>query len=97
MEELAREINKLIKNSDVYKRYLSCKSSVENDEELNALKIKLEELKKDNCKHKNECLINQYYELEKEYKNNVLVKEYDSVKKEVYELLASVSDILSFK
>ena len=97
MDNIAKEINELIKNSDVYNNYLICKRSVEGHQELNELKNKLDELKKSNCKNSSEELIDEYYIIEKKYKSHPLVKEYESSKKEVYELLMSVSDILSFK
>lgn len=96
MDNLAREINESIKASDLYNRYLICKSNVEKNEELKEFRNLLDSLKETNCKNKNEKLINEYYEIERKYKSHPIVKEYDSLKKEVYELLASVSDILSF-
>ena len=97
MHNLAQEINADIKNSNVYKRYLSCKELVENNEELKDLQCQMKLLKDKNCKQRDESLIDDYYILEKRYKSNVLVKEYEKSKNEVYELLKEISDILSFK
>jgi len=97
MDKIAKDINEGIKNSSVYRQYLICKSNVENNEYLNSLKVRMEELKSLNCKGKDEKFIDEYYELEKKYMNNILVKEYEDSKKEMYELLKDISDILSFK
>lgn len=97
MEDIAKEINDLIKNSELYNNYLICKKNLEQNRELIELENRLENLKKKNCKNKNEDLINEYYLLEQKYKGHPLVKEFENLKKDVYELLVSVSDILSFK
>lgn len=97
MEKLAKEINESIKDSDVYKRYLICKKELDNNEEICLLRNKMDKLKKENCNKKEDSLINEYYDLEKEYKNHLLVKEYERLKSEVYDLLLEVCDILWFK
>lgn len=97
MEEIAGEINRLIKNCKLYKRYLECKNNVESNENLKKLQIKMKELKDVNCKSSNDDLIEEYYELEKIYMSNILVKEYESSKREIYNLLSEISDILSLK
>lgn len=97
MEVLAKEINELIKNSDLYKRYLIYKKNIEDNNDLKELENKMNELKKNNCKNKNQELTDDYYVLEKKYKNNPLVMEYENIKKDMYELLSSISDILTFK
>ena len=71
MEKLAKEINEDIKKTDIYKNYLICKKNVEYNEYLNGIKETLEKIKNTNCKVKNEDLISDYYELEKEYKSNI--------------------------
>ena len=38
MEDLAREINESIKDSEVYKKYLLCKDNIDNNQELCVLK-----------------------------------------------------------
>ena len=97
MEKLAKEINESIKESEVYKRYLICKNKMDNDDEVSFLINRMEELKKENCHNKEESLINEYYEMEAKYRNNLLVKEYERCKSEVYDLLLEVCDILWFK
>lgn len=97
MDEIAKEINDSIINSEVYKCYLTYKKKINKDSSLCELKNKMKEIKNKNCKDKNDKLVTEYYALEKEYKDNILVKEYESYKKEVYDLLSEVADILSFK
>ena len=97
MEKIAKEINESIKESEIYKRYLISKEKLDNNKELCLIRNKLELLKKENCRSKEEVLINEYYELEKKYKSHVLVKEYEKNKSDVYDLLLEVCDILWFK
>ncbi len=97
VKDIAKEINDSLKNSDVYTRYVICKKNIENNSELIYLRSKLKELKDKNCKLKDEALINEYYDLEKEYKNNILVKEYECAKEEMHSLLCDIGDILTFK
>ena len=93
----ANEINQMIKESAVYKRYLECKKLVEEDENLNYLLDKMKEIKDDNCRNKNDDLIEEYYELENEYYNSVIVKEYQRSKEELTSLLNDIADILYVK
>ncbi len=97
MEEVAEKINSLIKNSDAYKDYLKYKNIVESDEQLLELKNKLNSMKKKNCKNHDENLVNEYYELEKEYNNNILVKKYNESKENLTLILNDICDILEFK
>lgn len=97
MKEIANEINKSIKNSEVYLRYLKSKESISNNEYLVNLKNKMDLLKERNCKEKDDSLIDEYYKLESEYNNNILVKEYMKNKEELYFLLKEISDILCVK
>lgn len=97
MEDLAQKINLLIKDSVAYKEYIFYKKEVEENDELNYLKSKLESLKKKNCKDKNEEFIHDYKKIEKEYKSNVLVQKYEQAKEELVVLLEDICDILSFK
>ena len=97
MDEIAKEINKGIKESFVYKRYLFCKDNVESNQELLNKLNEMKCLKNINCKERKEELINKYYQLEKEYKNNILVKELEKAEEDLYSLLSDVSDILTFK
>ena len=60
------------------------------------LREKMEKIKRDNCKSRDEEKVKEYYRLEREYKDHILVKEYESSKEEIYDLLKEVSDILSF-
>ena len=97
MYNLAKEINESIKKSKIYEKYLICKEKVESDSNLCALKQKMKDLKDQNCRAKNDNLIEEYYNLEKLYKDNGLVKEYELCKKDVYDLLSEIGDILSLK
>ena len=95
MDELAQKINEEIKKSNIYKNYVSLKEKIENDSKLVVIKDKLESIKKETCKSRDNKLINEYYELEKEYKNNIIVKEYLKSKEELNDLLKDIVDILS--
>ena len=97
MENLAIKINECIKNSEIYKSYIKCKNSLESNAELVNIKNNMELLKKEICKDKNNNLTEEYYILEKKYKDNVLVKEYERCKAELSCLLSDISDILSLK
>ena len=95
MIDSAKIINKKIKESSVYELFVANKEKVENNIELKKLIDRMNELKNNNCKHKTEDYINEYYKLEKEYKNNILVKEFESSKRDLEDLLKDISDILS--
>lgn len=97
MEKLAKQINEMIKSSDVYKRYINSKEIIDNNSELVQLSSEMKRIKDINCKDKSEDLIDEYYKLENEYNSHILVKEYKKNKDEFYMLLKEVSDILSFK
>lgn len=97
MRKLANEINDLIKQSDVYKRYVVSKENIENNEYLKDLLEKMELSKMINCKDRKEEYISEYYELEKLYNNHILVKEYNKNKDDLMVLLQEVGDILTFK
>ncbi len=97
MEEIAEKINSLIKNSDAYKEYLKYKNIIESDEQLLELKNKLNSMKKKNCKNHDEKLVDEYYKLEKEYNNNILVKKYSESKENLSRILNDICDILSLK
>lgn len=97
MEDLVKSINEDIKNSFLYCRYLENKKKVENDPALMNLRGKMNEIKNLNCKNHNENLVNEYYDLEKEYYSSVIVKEYQKSKEELLSLLRDISDILSLK
>lgn len=97
MEDIAKKINESIKQSYIYKRYVLCKKNIDSNKELQLLKDKMKKIKDSNCRHNDKSLIEDYYLLEKEYMNNILVKEYEDSKAELYILLSDISDILSFK
>ena len=97
MDKTAHQINLLIKDNGIYQAYLSSKKRIENNVELNELQNRMKELKNQNCKWKNEDLIYEYYKLEKEYKSNILIKEYEVSKESIYSLFVEICDILSFK
>ena len=97
MNELAEIINDSIKRSNVFKMYVTSKENLENNDKLNDLKNRMDSLKKENCRSKNQQLIDEFYELEQEYNNHVLVRMHKSCVSELYSLLGDISDILSFK
>lgn len=97
MEKFAKSINNALKESSTYKHYLNCKKNVESNRALKKIKSKMEELKKKNCKSRDADLINEYYALERKYMESILVKEYESSKREMYCLLSEIGDILSLK
>lgn len=97
MEKVAKQINEMIKSSDVYVRYINSKELVDKSSDLVKLASEMKRVKDINCKVKNEDLIDEYYRLENEYNSHILVKEYKKNKDELYMLLKEVSDILSFK
>lgn len=97
MDKTAKEINEAIKNSAMYKRYLSSKENVNTNKFLVELKNQMQELKNLNCKNSNDELVKKYYELENEYYNHILVKEYKESSEEVFLLMRDISDILSLK
>ena len=97
MEEIAKIINEKIKESNVYKRYLESKKSLESNIHLSQLKEKMEILKKENCKCRNDTCVDAYYEVENEYLSNIIVKEYEMAKKDLNNLLVEICDILAVK
>lgn len=97
MEELASKINALIKESLTYKVYLEYKNKVEEDKSLKVLRDEMAHLKKELCKAKNDKLLGEYNELEKEYRSNAIVKEYEKSREKMENLLRNITDILSLK
>lgn len=95
MDELSNKINQEIKKSAIYNDYVKLKKTIENDSYLADIKKRLQELKNEVCRTKDNSLINEYYELEKEYKSNSLVKDYLAVKDELNCLLKDIANILS--
>ena len=95
MEKISAEINKKIKESELYKSYVFFKNVIEEDSYLMAKRNELECLKKDVCISKDEAIVDKYYELEKEYKSHYAVKEYFAVRDELNCLLKDIADILS--
>lgn len=95
MEELSKILNEKIKKSNLYKEYVFYKNQVDSSEMICKQKNELERLKKRICKEKKEEDIDLYYKLEKEYKSNLLVKEYLNIKEQLYDLLKDIVDILA--
>ena len=95
MENISLEINKRILDSDLYKKYIFLKKIIEEDDYLKDIKERMDILKKEICASKDDIKIDQYYELEKEYKNSVVVKEYLRIKEELNILFKDIVDILS--
>lgn len=97
MDKLAIEINNAIKDSFEYKQYLKAKENLNKNEHLLELKNKIQLIKNEVCKNSNDALIDEYYSLDKKYREHILVKEYEKCKEEVYLLISEISDILSVK
>lgn len=97
MEKIAQKINEEIKKSYVYQEYLRLNKLIESDDDLISIKKEMSALKGKICKGRDEQLLQEYYELEKQYKNNIMVKEYLRSKEELNDLLKDVVDILSVK
>lgn len=95
MENISLEINKRILDSDLYKKYIFLKKIIEEDDYLKDIKERMDILKKGICASKDDIKTDQYYELEKEYKNSVVVKEYLRIKEELNILFKDIVDILS--
>ena len=95
MEENANKINEEIKKSVVYKEYIYYKDCVKKSEYLMSLKVELDDLKKRICVNKDEKLLNEYYDKEKQYKNDLLIQEYINSKEQLNDLLKDIVDILS--
>ena len=97
MDKLANEINTAIKNSFEYKRYLKAKEKLNKNEYLLEIKNEIQLIKNEVCKKSNDDLIDEYYSLDKKYREHILVKEYDKCNEEVYLLISDICDILSLK
>jgi len=94
LNKLAKEINDLLLNNEEVKEYLSLKNDIENDEELNALKRRLDEIRKKVCKNK-DMDSSEYFELLDKYNGHLKIKRFNVLKKEINEYLTEISDILS--
>ena len=93
MNDIAKEINKMLLEDPTIKRYLSLKEEIENDENLVNIYKQLDILRKQICKDKSKDS-NEYYDLLENYRSDIRVKEYENLKKEVNEFLLNISEIL---
>ena len=96
MNDLAKEINRLLLSDESIKEYLILKEEIINDSKLSDIYNRLDSLRKDVCKNK-EKDSSEYYNLLEQYENDCRVKRYKVLKKEVEELFFDISDILSLK
>lgn len=96
MNDLAKEINRLLLSDESIKEYLILKEEIINDSKLSDIYNRLDCLRKDVCKNK-EKDSSEYYNLLEQYENDCRVKRYKVLKKEVEELFFDISDILSLK
>ena len=96
MNDLAKEINRLLLSDESIKEYLILKEEIVNDSKLSDIYSRLDSLRKDVCKNK-EKDSSEYYNLLEQYENDCRVKRYKVLKKEVEELFFDISDILSLK
>ena len=96
MRNLAKEINELLLANPVVCEYLSLKKQIEEDEELVKLYQSIDQLRKEVCRNK-EKDSDEYYLLLEKYNNDLRIKRFKFLKKDVEELLSQISDILSLK
>ena len=96
LNDLAKEINRLLLSDESIKEYLILKEEIINDSKLSDIYNRLDSLRKDVCKNK-EKDSSEYYNLLEQYENDCRVKRYKVLKKEVEELFYDISDILSLK
>ena len=97
MKEKAQKINSLIKESKEYQLYKNLKNKIDEDQHLKSLSDRMNSLKKVICKDRNDDLLKEYYDLEKEYKSNPLVADLESVQMDLNNLFKDIVDILSLK
>ena len=95
MEDISLIINNKIKENYVYIKYVELKKKIEEDKDLKSIEDRLNCLKNEVCKNKDNESLDEYYKLEKEYKNHTLVKEYLFYKEELNVLLKDIANILS--
>ena len=96
LNDLAKEINSLLKENPTIKEYLELKKQVESKKELQETTLKLDELRKDICKDKNRDS-DEYFMLLDKYESDPLIKRYTQLKREINEYFVDISDILSLK
>lgn len=87
----ADDINKELKEMPLVKEYLHYKELLDNDDSLTQLKNKILFLQK--CDPTDEEK-EEYFRLKKEYDNNPIVANYNSLKKEIKELKDEVRSLL---
>lgn len=87
----ADDINKELKEMPLVKEYLHYKELLDNDDSLTQLKNKILFLKKCNPTDEEK---EEYFRLKKEYDNNPIVANYNSLKKEIKELKDEVRSLL---
>ena len=96
MKKLAKEINQLLLDNTEIKDYLKLREEIDNDSSFKEIKSKLDDMRKKICKDK-EADSSEYYELLTLYKNDERIVRFESLNKEIKELLIDISDILSLK
>lgn len=96
MNNLTKQINELLLNDDIIKEYLSLKKEIEEDSKLVEMYNKLDKMRKVICKNK-DIDSSDYYSLLEIYNNDKRIKRFNWLKKQVYDVLADISDILSLK
>lgn len=87
----ADDINKELKEMPLVKEYLHYKELLENDETLTQMKNKILFLQKCNPTDEEK---EEYFKLKKEYENNPIVANYNSLKKDIKELKDEVRSLL---
>lgn len=87
----ADDINKELKEMPLVKEYLHYKELLDNDDSLAQLKNKILFLQKCNPTDEEK---EEYFRLKKEYDNNPIVANYNSLKKEIKELKDEVRSLL---
>ena len=96
MNKTAKEINDLLLDNESVKNYLKIKHEIENDQDLQNLRKRLDIMRKEICKNK-EADSQEYYHLLKKYKDDKRVIEYEKLDKEVRNVIVDICDILTLK
>lgn len=96
MNNLAKEINTLLLENETIKEYLNLKKEINEDEDLNNLKEKLDDIRKESCKNKKD-FSEEYYKLLDIYTNDSRIKRFQKLQKDINEYFSEISDILSLK
>ena len=88
--KLAKELKEEIEKLPLFIEYENTKTLIENDSEIQCLKVDIARAKKNNDLKLHKTLLEKY-------NNHPLVMNYRTLQQEVYEYLKQVSDIVNKK